>query len=242
MADWYDDMLENNPDTYQAKVILPNLIRVLAIKKNQIILDLACGQGFFSRAFQVAGAQVVGVDVAKDLIKRARQHSPPEISYHVSPADKLPFLKTASVDIATIVLALQNIVSISAVLHECARVLKPPGRLVLVLNHPAFRIPGNSSWGWDDTKKIQYRRIDGYLSEAKIKIAMHPGANPIATTTSFHRPLQVYGKALAKHGFLIRRLEEWNSHKTSQRGPRATAEDGARKEIPLFLMIEAVRG
>ncbi len=40
---------------------------------------------------------------------------------------------------------------------------------------------------------------------------------------------------LAKHGFAVTRLEEWISNKKSQKGPRVTAEDKARKEIPLFL-------
>jgi hypothetical protein len=36
-------------------------------------------------------------------------------------------------------------------------------------------------------------------------------------------------------------MEEWESHKKSQPGPRAKAEDQARKEIPLFLYLEAVK-
>ena len=58
-------------------------------------------------------------------------------------------------------------------------------------------------------------------------------------TVSFHRPLQVYIKALTKAGFVVSRLEEWISHKKSGSGPRQAAEDTARKEIPLFLCIEA---
>jgi hypothetical protein len=34
-------------------------------------------------------------------------------------------------------------------------------------------------------------------------------------------------------------LEEWNSHRKSEPGPRAKAEDLARKEIPLFLCLVA---
>jgi len=48
-------------------------------------------------------------------------------------------------------------------------------------------------------------------------------------------------KALHKAGFTLKILEEWNSHKKSEPGPRAKAEDRARKEIPLFLYFGAVR-
>ena len=52
VADWYDSYLETNPDSYQEKVIAPNLLRLIDIKKGMKILDLACGQGFFSRKFK----------------------------------------------------------------------------------------------------------------------------------------------------------------------------------------------
>ena len=54
-------------------------------------------------------------------------------------------------------------------------------------------------------------------------------------------PLQVYFKALKRAGFAVTGLEEWISNKKSEAGPRAKAEDKARKEIPLFMMIEATK-
>ena len=44
------------------------------------------------------------------------------------------------------------------------------GVLHLVLNHPAFRVPKESAWGFDDEKKVQFRRVDRYLSELKMKL------------------------------------------------------------------------
>jgi hypothetical protein len=112
--------------------------------------------------------------------------------------------------------------------------------LIGIINHPTFRIPKRSSWGWDDTESVQYRRLDGYLSASRAEIDMTPGrSGKHAHTYSFHRSLQDYMKALAGVGFAITRIEEWTSHKTSEKGPRAEAEDRARKEFPLFLMFEA---
>lgn len=238
VASWYDEMIRDK-DSYQNKVILPNLLRILRPQKGQTILDIACGQGFFSRAFAEAGAKVIGADISPELIALAKRQVP-QAEFHTTPAHNLPFLKNASVDTATIVLALQNIENVHDVFKECARILKPNGRLLLVLNHPCFRIPKQSSWGFDEKEKVMYRRLDEYLSESKVKIQMHPGQNPNEQTLSFHRPLQFYFKSLGKHGFSVTRLEEWNSHKKSEPGPRAKAENQARKEIPLFLFLGAV--
>lgn len=238
-AAWYDHMLQGE-GTYQRELIVPNLLRTTAIKRGDVVLDLACGQGFFAREFAAAGANVLGVDASSKLIEIAKRASP-EISYRVAPADSIPFVKAKSVDKVAIVLAIQNIENAAGVFRECARVLKPGGPLFVVMNHPAFRIPHASSWGWDAKVGAQYRRIDRYLSELKTKIQMHPGHKPSEYTVSFHRPLQFYFKALNKAGLAVRALEEWNSHKKSEPGPRAKAEDISRKEIPLFLFFEAMK-
>lgn len=241
VAEWYGELVEKE-GTYQKEVVLPNLMRTVAPKHGDTILDLACGSGFFSRAFAEAGAHVIGVDVAKNLIAIAQKGKSANIDYHVSPATELGFIKDASIDRVVIVLAIQNIEDAQKVFAEVARVLKPKGSLHVVMNHPAFRVPKRTSWGWDEEQKEQYRRIDGYMSESIVKIQMHPGDKPDEVTLSFHRPLQVYFKFLRKAGLLVKSLEEWISHKSSEPGPRATAENKIRKEIPLFLYLEAVKG
>ncbi len=244
VASWYDELLEESPDSFQAKVILPNLLRILNIKPKIAILDIACGQGYFSRAFEAAGAKVVGADISNELVAKAVERSSKTISFHTASADKLAFAPNASFDEAVIVLAIQNIENINGTLAEAARILKPKGKLVIVLNHPAFRIPQRSSWDWDTKKNKQYRRIDSYLKDYQIDIDMTPGEKDNSKknkTVSFHRPLQTYVKSLNKAGFVVTNLEEWISHKKSQKGPRQAEEDRIRKEIPMFLMLEATK-
>lgn len=247
VADWYDDLLETSADSFQAKVILPNLLKILGIKsknKELKIIDIACGQGYFSRAFEATGAKVTAVDISSELIRKAKERSKETIHFHVASADRLSFASNSSFDVATIILSLQNIENFQGALSEAGRVLRRGGRLLLVLNHPAFRIPQKSSWAWDDKKGKQYRRVDSYLGEYMIHIDMTPGEknkNKKEKTISFHRPLQSYFKSLSKAGFVVAGLEEWVSHKKSQKGPRSTEEDRIRKEIPMFLMLEAVK-
>lgn len=244
VAQWYKNLLEGE-GTYQKEVILPNLLRNLGIKKGETVLDLACGPGFFADEFLKAGAKVVGADISQDLIDIAKQETSPKIRYFTSAADDLSFLPDGSVDKAVIVLAIQNIENVQGVFKECGRVLRPGGKLFLVMNHPVFRIPKASSWGWDAERGIQYRRVDRYLSESKVKIQMHPSISsgrmlsPKDYTISFHRPLQFYFKLLDKNNFCVRRLEEWISNRISDPGPRSQAENRSRKEIPLFLFLEA---
>jgi len=238
VASWYDDLLEKNADSYQRLVILPNILRLAGDLGGKKVIDVGCGQGFFSREFNKLGAEVVGIDAAAGLVELARKRPAAGVSYLVASAEKLP-LPISSADLVVMILCVQNIKNFQAAFSEAARVLNPGGRLFIVLNHPAFRIPKRSSWGFDEADGIQYRRLDAYLSESSVSIVMHPGKDPARRTFSFHRPLQAYFKALSKCGFTVNRLEEWTSPKKSRPGPRAGAENRARREFPLFLFLEA---
>ncbi len=181
------------------------------------------------------------MDIGGELIRLAKEQAGPNETYLVLSAEKLASIGTGRFDAAFCVLALQNIKNLSMAVGEMARVLKRGGRAVVVLNHPAFRVPAASSWAYDDRANIQYRRVDGYMSELTQRVDMTQGQNDPAKkqyTYSYHHPIQVYFKAFAKSGLCVTRLEEWVSHKTSDKGPRKEAEDKARKEIPLFMALE----
>src|SRR3989338_9031775 len=153
-AEWYDDLLESGEGTYQHDLILPNVTRLLELRKGEKVLDLACGQGLFSRELAKVGAKVTGVDLSAKLIAIAKERSPRDIQFHVSSADKLNFLADNSYDAVVCVSAIQNIKNVAGVFGEAFRVLAPGGRLLIVMNHPAFRIPKRSAWGYDEAKKI----------------------------------------------------------------------------------------
>ncbi len=246
VADWYRDLLYGQDETFQQTVIQPNLRRILGLRPGAKLLDLACGPGFFSRSFARLGVDVTGVDIAPELVAAAEEALRREgtdvaerARFHVAEADRISFLPESSVDAAIIVLALQNIQRAKETVAAAARVLKPGGRLVVVLNHPCFRVPKGSSWGWDGTN--MFRRVDRYLSEWTARLQAHPGSDPLAVTVSFHRPLQYYFMCLAKAGLLVAGLEEWISDRQSGPGTRAAEENRTRKEFPLFLCLTAVK-
>lgn len=236
VASWYEDVV-NDTDSYQQQVILPNITRLLQLQKTDDVLDLACGTGFFTGHFAPVVQSIVGVDIGEQLIAKAKK-AHPKLQFAVTSADDLSQFKHEQFSKITLILAIQNIEQVSQTLKEMYRVLKPGGRAYIVINHPAFRIPKRSGWGWDEALKQQYRRIDGYLHESKEAIDMHPGQSTATKTISFHRPLQYYFKTAINAGFLVGRLEEWISHRVSQAGPRQKEEDRMRKEIPLFMCLE----
>ncbi|MEZ0265867.1 MAG: class I SAM-dependent methyltransferase, partial [Phycisphaerae bacterium] len=165
----------------------------------------------------------------------------PPIRYHLGDARDLSFLPETEFTAAACVLAIQNIHPIGPVFRAVSRVLKPLGRFVVVMMHPCFRGPKETSWGWDAENGVQYRRVDRYLLPRKAPIVTHPGMSD-QYTWSFHKPIGDYVKAARGAGLLVDAIEEWPSHKTSTgTGPRPAAENTARKEIPMFLALRCVK-
>ena len=241
VAGWYDQLVGESGSEYHREVVIPGTLRLLALQPAESAIDIACGQGVLCRALHERGVQVTGVDAAPELIRAARERGPQQIRYDVADARELGFLPPDHFNAAACVLAIQNIHPIQPVFRGVSRLLKPGGRFVLVMMHPCFRGPKETSWGWDEQNKVQYRRVDRYLLPRKAPIVTHPGKDPDAYTWSFHKPIEAYVKALRNAGLLIDALEEWSSHKTSTSGPRAAAENLARKEIPMFLAIRAIK-
>lgn len=98
------------------------------------VLDLGCGGGILSEALATAGAQVTAIDLAAEQIAVARLHaleSALTIDYrHCASAD-LAGQQPGSFDVITCMEMLEHVPEPSAILADCARLLKPGGKLFL---------------------------------------------------------------------------------------------------------------
>jgi ubiquinone/menaquinone biosynthesis C-methylase UbiE len=238
-AEKYDKYLEDDK-SHHARVILPNLLRMMGEVKHKKILDVACGQGYFANLLDKEGAAVTAFDISSELIEIARKDNR-DVNYIVANAESFE-LNKEKFDMAICVLAIQNMENVKKVFENIKSVLKDNGRIFIVINHPAFRIPKASAWGYDSKQDLQYRMIDGYMTEEKIKMDMTPGKRfDKDYTISFHRPLQYYFKILNNLDLKVARLEEWVSDRESGEGKRKAAEDKARREFPLFMCLEITK-
>src|SRR5271156_3765947 len=86
VADWYDQLVGEAGSDFHEHVVLPGVMRLLAIQPGERVIDVACGQGVLCRLLQSRGAVVTGVAAARPLIEAARQRGPAEIEYRVADA------------------------------------------------------------------------------------------------------------------------------------------------------------
>ncbi len=230
---WYTSCVGEKGHYYHQAIILPNTLKLLG--KFTSLLDVGCGQGVLARQLSKE-IRYVGIDQSRALIASAKKLTP-EREFIVADASQTLPLEEKQFDRVTFILSLQNMEHGQAALLGASKHLVKKGKIFIVLNHPCFRIPRQSSWGIDEQKKLQYRRVDTYMSKQKIPIQTSPGKGEKSEATfSYHYSLSELCHWLKEAKIKIETIEEWCSDKSSM-GSRAKMEDRARLEIPLFMAI-----
>lgn len=125
---------------------VPKLFRPIALfflkhvplEKGEAVLDIACGTGIVARlASERVGplGTVVGVDLDADMIRVAQEYTPPgaSLSWHVGSVDAMPFFEDSSFDWVLCQQGFQFFNDKPGSLREVYRVLKPGGKLAMIM-------------------------------------------------------------------------------------------------------------
>jgi 2-polyprenyl-6-hydroxyphenyl methylase/3-demethylubiquinone-9 3-methyltransferase len=96
------------------------------------VLDVGCGGGLLSEAIAAEGASVVGIDLAPEVVAVARLHLHElglHVDYRQSSPEALAAREPAAYDVVTCMEMLEHVPDPGSVLHACAALLKPGGKL-----------------------------------------------------------------------------------------------------------------
>lgn len=104
------------------------LLQMAVLDSGARILDLGCGQGTTVGKLQQLGYQSIGVDISPKLIAEACARYP-EAQFMVADGTELPFDEAAFT--AVICECSLSEMPVRPVLGECARLLKPGGKILI---------------------------------------------------------------------------------------------------------------
>ncbi|HLB29507.1 MAG TPA: class I SAM-dependent methyltransferase, partial [Dehalococcoidia bacterium] len=142
-AEFWDERFGEG-NSFQKLLIGPSTERLLAVRPGATVLDIACGNGAFSRRLAHLGAQVVAFDFSRRFLERARTRTTEHadrIEYKLVDATdeaQLLALGPQRFDAAVCTMALMDMATIEPLLSALGQLLKPGGPFVFSVMHPCF--------------------------------------------------------------------------------------------------------
>jgi SAM-dependent methyltransferase len=68
-------------NSFYRHLVAPTALQLLSLTSGERVLELACGNGIFSRAMAACGAHVVATDFSAAMVARARAHGGGDIKF-----------------------------------------------------------------------------------------------------------------------------------------------------------------
>jgi 2-polyprenyl-3-methyl-5-hydroxy-6-metoxy-1,4-benzoquinol methylase len=216
IAVWWDAHIGEGND-FQKNLIMPATDRLLDPRAGQTILDIACGNGNYSRRLAQAGAHVVACDFSESFLDRARAQTRADhgsIDYRLvdatNPAQLLS-LGQSRFDSAVCSMAMMDMPTIHPLLQSLPKLLKPSGHFVFSLPHPCFhsnemKMTAALEFQKENVEQVFGVEVRRYLSEEpglSVGIINQPEPHHF-----FHRPLSSVFAACFQAGFVIDGCEE----------------------------------
>lgn len=180
--------VETDPDR-----ILPAMLDLLGDITGHRVLDAGCGTGYLARVLTDRGARVTGIDIGPNLITRARARDHQgTIDYRVADLSRpLPSTDTQAFDAVASYLVLNDVENHKGFISTLATVLRPGGRMVILLNNPYIAVlHGHVTDYFDSGAASPYH---GFAA-AGIHVTFH------------HRTLAEYLDAFIGAGLILRKL------------------------------------
>lgn len=176
------------------------------------VLDVGCGDGFFSIAVAKAGGAVTGVDADEAMLSAAKANAVREgvsVTFTTADAHALPF-QESTFDLVVAVSLLCLVRDRELAVTQMARVLKPGGRIVIgelgawSLWNMWRRVRGGmGARPWRDAHFFTPAELRRMLERAGLKAATFTGAiyyPPVAFLAALMAPLDSFFSRLGAFG------------------------------------------
>lgn len=187
---------------FHLRVEAHSFMKLIGGVEGKRVLDVACGEGHFTRMLRNAGAEVVGIDISERMIDLAREQEarlPLGIEYRVE--DARAVVSQADFDLvvgAWLLVYAQTRAELVQMCRGLASRLSSGGRFVTVVNNPSVYdfdpLPDYRKYGF--TLSLADRAFEG--ASTKVILLLEDSTLEIE---NYYMPIAAYESALTQTGF-----------------------------------------
>jgi SAM-dependent methyltransferase len=141
-------------------------------------VDFGCGAGRSSRFLRQLGFEVTGIDIAEDMIRKARELDPSG-DYRLVPGDDLSSLQPKAYDLVLAAFTFDNIAGRDnkvRILRDLGSLLNREGRIVMIVSRPEIY---THEWASFTTKAFPENQSAKSGDKVRIIVTDHADRRPV---------------------------------------------------------------
>lgn len=190
-AVFWDERMGDESNDFHRDLVRPHTEELLALQPGDLVLDIACGNGNFSKRLAEHGARVIAFDYSAKMIELAKQRRASvldRVDFHVCDATDyaqlLALRPDRPFDKAVANMAIMDISDIEPLFKALQLMLSVGGSFVFATHHPCFTYPG------DDYLASQVHQGEAIVGQPVMQ-------------NYYHRSMQEIFNTAFSHGFVL---------------------------------------
>ena len=170
-ADWSAE-IDSGSDQINESFGIPHFLTLIGDIQGKTVLDAGCGEGRSTRHLALQGGQLTGVDISKAMIDKAieknvtQQH---QADFVMASCSDLSVFSENHFDVITSFMALMDTPDLGTVLQQFYRVLKPGGKLAIMVRHPCFFTSGMAIFNSPSQQRSGLRVADYFRATSYVE-------------------------------------------------------------------------
>lgn len=174
--------------------MLPTALSILNPLKNKIVIDVGCGDGFFTKEFSKEAKSVIGIDNSKEQILKSRKNSGPNIKYLLADMNEYNYSGSDIIFAPFVLNYLESSDNLQKLFNKFYKGLSPNGMIAGIMDFPKKLVHDSKKFGI--IKKIK-KLEDG----EKMDIELYNEEKHLVTLHSFYHTKKTVEKLLKNSGF-----------------------------------------
>lgn len=216
-SEFWDSYMGSEGRSFQKILIGPVTERLLELKPGETVLDVACGNGAFTRRMAQLGAKVIGCDFSERQLEFANKRTKENKEriefklFNATDESQLLLLGKQRFDVAVCTMAMMDMAVIEPLLSALHSILKSEGRFVFSVMHPCFNSNGVTKIYEEEERDGKVIGRHSIKVERYIQQFVEKGIGIIGQPVAqycFHRPLSILFNICFRAGFIIDAFEE----------------------------------
>lgn len=228
-------------DVLRTEILFPVMLNAMGDVRGKRVLDAGCGEGSFSQILEEKGALVHGFDVSSVMVQAANNRKKKfnlHAEFKQADIEDIDLYEIGMFDVVVLSMVLFELDEAEEAFRNMIAYLKPNGRVVVSLLHPAFDM--------NDSQRMAL----GNLADSKMTRAnwsfeiQHPYNEEIRYERSYSftdkavpyyfRPINYYVKMYLKNSIKINVFEEpLLKHDSAMKNPQINH----THYVPRFLIL-----